>query len=156
MMIILYLFFICLFFSTNPMEENKNLSSQEYYLDLQPQLKEKFLVLPHEIQIYIATILYTPLHLWFEKQRFQHDKCVYSACFNKDEIRILTASDDKTARIWDIKTGKELQRFQHDNYVNSAYFNNNETFILTASGDRTARIWDIKTGNKLQRFQHDN
>jgi len=151
---IIYLFFI-FFSSTNAMEKNNKLSLQEYYLNLQPKLKENFLILPPEIQIHIATILYTPLHLWFEKQRFQHDKYVNSACFNKDETRILTASADNTARIWDIKTGKKLQCFMHDNWVISACFNKDETRILTASADNTTRVWDIKTEKELQRFIHD-
>ncbi len=31
---------------------------------------------------------------------FNHDSCVYSARFNKDETYILTASNDNTARLW--------------------------------------------------------
>ena len=31
-----------------------------------------------------------------------------SAAFSPDGTRIVTASDDKTARIWDAATGKEL------------------------------------------------
>src|SRR5204862_327886 len=80
---------------------------------------------------------------------------INSACFNKDETRILTASHGNTARIWDIKTGKELQCFQHNNMINSACFNKDETQILTASDNKTAHIWDIKIEKELQRFQHD-
>jgi len=151
----IYLFLTCFFFSTNAMQKDNKSSLQKYYLNLQPQLKENFLTLPHEIQIHIATILYTPLHLWFEKQRFIHNNWVNSACFNNNETLILTASADKTA-IWDIHTEKELQRFQHDKCVNSACFNKDETQILTASDNKTACIWDIKTRKELQCFKHND
>ena len=68
-----------------------------------------------------------------------------SARFNKDETCILTASDDKSARVWDSSSGAEIQRFNHNSCVNSARFNKDETCVLTASDDNTARLWQKYT-----------
>ncbi len=62
----------------------------------------------------------------------------------RDGKRILTASYDKTARIWDTQ-GKELAVLKgHTQPVNSALFSDDGKRILTASWDKTARIWDTQ------------
>jgi WD40 repeat protein len=72
---------------------------------------------------------------------------VLSAAFSPDGKKIITASWDKTARIWDATTGKELQALEgHTSSVFSAAFSPDGKKIVTASGDKTARIWDATTG----------
>jgi WD40 repeat protein len=69
---------------------------------------------------------------------------VRSAAFSPDGARIATASEDKTARIWDAATGKEITVLRgHESYVLSAAFSPDGARIVTASGDKTARIWDV-------------
>ena len=49
--------------------------------------------------------------IWQANWRFAlggHDDFVNSAAFSPDGSRIVTASSDKTARIWDAATGKEI------------------------------------------------
>ncbi len=43
-----------------------------------------------------------------------HENAVHSAAFSPDGARVVTASDDRTARIWDATTGKELARIVLD------------------------------------------
>jgi WD40 repeat protein len=74
-----------------------------------------------------------------------HDAGVNSATFSPDGSRIVTASDDKTARIWDAATGKEVAVLRgHDARVNSAAFGPGGSRVVTASWDQTARIWDTR------------
>ena len=48
--------------------------------------------------------------------------------------RIVTASDDKTARLWDAATGKEIAVLRgHEGYVRSAAFSPDGARIVTAS-----------------------
>jgi hypothetical protein len=73
-----------------------------------------------------------------------HDKAVYSAAFSPDGSRIVTASADKTARIWDAATGKEIAVLRgHEDNVLSVAFNpdgcalsRRQKTILAASGTR--------------------
>jgi WD40 repeat protein len=79
-----------------------------------------------------------------------HTDTVESAAFSPDGSRVVTASDDHTARIWDAKTGAALITLSgHTNWVHSAVFSPDGTRIVTASADKTARIWDAKTGAAL-------
>ena len=62
----------------------------------------------------------------------------------------MTASDDKTARIWDARTGAQLAMLSgHGDLVLSAAYSPDGTSIVTASADKTARIWDARSGKQL-------
>jgi WD40 repeat protein len=70
--------------------------------------------------------------------------------FSPDGSRVITASGDKTAKIWDARNGAELLTLKgHTHYVHSASFSSDGSRIITASGDKTAKIWDAKTGAEL-------
>jgi serine/threonine protein kinase len=70
-----------------------------------------------------------------------HERSVHYVLFSPDGHRIVTASQDSTARVWDAQTGEELVVLSgHENYVNSASFSPDGRRIVTASWDRTARI----------------
>jgi WD40 repeat protein len=57
---------------------------------------------------------------------------------------VLTASLDKTARLWDLDSGKELAVFSHDAGVSGARFSADGTRVLTYSGiDGSARLWSV-------------
>jgi WD40 repeat protein len=71
-----------------------------------------------------------------------HTDSVISAVFAPDSGRILTASYDKTARLWD-RDGEPLAVLEgHTGAVNSAVFAPDGGRILTASKDNTARLWE--------------
>ncbi|XCN71832.1 MAG: hypothetical protein Q3M24_16170 [Candidatus Electrothrix aestuarii] len=87
----------------------------------------------------------------------KHESTVMGAVFNKDETRILTWSDDSTARIWDAASGQPIaQPLKHEDRVTGAVFNKDETRILTWSRDKTARIWDAASGQPIaQPLKHE-
>ncbi len=78
---------------------------------------------------------------------------MWSAVFSPDGTRVVTASWDKTARVWDAVTGKSLSRpFEHQDRVWSAAFSPDGTRVVTASWDRTAQVWHVlpNTGTLLE------
>jgi WD40 repeat protein len=65
-------------------------------------------------------------------------------------VRVLTASYDKTARVWDAASGATLAILRgHFGEVRSAVFDASGTHVLTASQDSTARVWDAASGAEL-------
>ena len=80
-----------------------------------------------------------------------HDKSVRGVAFSRDGRRIVTASDDRTARLWDATTGKPIGEpiKGHEDAVWSAAFSPDGTRIVTASADGTARLWDSATGRPI-------
>jgi len=79
-----------------------------------------------------------------------HNAGVDTAAYSPDGTRIVTASQDKTARIWDARTGIELAVLSgHNAGITTAAYSPDGTGIVTASQDKTARIWDARTGAQL-------
>jgi WD40 repeat protein len=65
--------------------------------------------------------------------------------------RVVTASFDGTARIWDAASGKEIVVLRgHEGTVDSAAFSPDGTRIITASlYDKTVCIWDAHSGKQI-------
>jgi len=57
---------------------------------------------------------------------------------------VLTASDDKTARIWNSETAEQIAVFMHDGAVRSARFSPDGRRIVTKV-DNGEQIWDRET-----------
>jgi WD40 repeat protein len=71
-----------------------------------------------------------------------HSDLVTAFRQSQDGRRAVTASRDRTARVWDLATGKETAVLQgHTDEVVEAAFSPDGTRVLTASKDGTARVW---------------
>jgi len=75
---------------------------------------------------------------------------VSSAAFSADGSRIVTASEDDTARIWDAATAKEIAVLRRQQgHLSSAVFNADSSRVVTGSSDKTAQIWDIARAKEV-------
>ncbi|MEA3277634.1 MAG: WD40 repeat domain-containing protein [Pseudomonadota bacterium] len=75
-----------------------------------------------------------------------HGDLVYSVRFAPDGQRLVTASLDKTARVWTL-SGRQLAVLGgHNDRVYHAEFSPDGDWILTASRDKVLRIWEAPTG----------
>jgi serine/threonine protein kinase len=77
-----------------------------------------------------------------------HTDRVVSVDFSPDGKRLLTASWDRTARIWDVATGKPRHVLYggRAGVVHAAAFSPDGKWLVTAADDWTARVWDADTG----------
>ncbi len=76
-----------------------------------------------------------------------HEGRVSSVAVSPDSAFIVTGSDDRTARIWDAKSGAARAVLEgHKSLVTNVAVSPDSAFIVTGSEDDTARIWDAKSG----------
>jgi WD40 repeat protein len=89
-------------------------------------------------------------------QLFAHHDVVYHASFDGNGARILTASWDKTAKLWETGSGNLIMTFAHNAAVNTAKLSPDGTRVVTASADKTAKVWDAGSGRILRSFDHQD
>ncbi|MHC5054147.1 MAG: WD40 repeat domain-containing protein [Planctomycetota bacterium] len=83
-----------------------------------------------------------------------HTGEVVDAAFSPDGRRVVTASDDGTARVWDVSNGKGLLVLGgHERGVARVAYSPDGGRLLTASVDGSVRIWDARTGEPLVGFE---
>jgi WD40 repeat protein len=83
-----------------------------------------------------------------------HEDYVHTVSLCPDKHYLLTTSNDKRARVWDITTGLLVQYLPHKGAVISATFDSEGKYIATACSDHTVGIWNAHTGEQLACLQH--
>jgi WD40 repeat protein/serine/threonine protein kinase len=79
-----------------------------------------------------------------------HDSAVLTLAFSPDNQHLASASYDRTARVWDIDTGRESLCLRgHSDTICDITYTPDGGRIATAGWDHTARIWDAATGKQL-------
>jgi len=75
-----------------------------------------------------------------------HSSAITSLSFNKNGTQILSASLDKSIKIFGLKSKRILKEFHgHKSFVNKALYMNNDQSIISCSADGTIKIWCSKT-----------
>ncbi len=81
----------------------------------------------------------------------RHDKRIPRIAFDPASKVIATVSDDDTAGIWSLETGKLLHRLEgHRAGVWSLAFSPDGRLLATGASDATARIWNVADGKSLR------
>lgn len=65
-----------------------------------------------------------------------------SLCLQVDRWKVVSASDDKTIKVWSLETGKRLVTLKnHTDGVTCLQFN--DYVIVSGSYDKTVKLWDF-------------
>ena len=86
-----------------------------------------------------------------------HTDVVLSVAWNADGTRLATASQDKSARIWEWPSGKELKAFKdHGDAVTRVVFAPDGKSLYTGSMDHNVRRFDCDKGTIIRVFTGHN
>jgi WD40 repeat protein len=85
-----------------------------------------------------------------------HAETVYAVAFSPDGRYVLTGSFDKTLKLWDAVTGKEIKTFSgpaaHQNLILSVAFSPDGRLLASGASDNTAKIWETPLDRPLRTF----
>ena len=76
-----------------------------------------------------------------------HTDDMYCITFSPDNLILVSVSDDHTAIIWDIRSGRALQRPRgHREQLWSVAYSLDGLLVATGSLDKSLKIWDALSG----------
>ncbi|MDJ0539738.1 MAG: WD40 repeat domain-containing protein, partial [Microcystis sp. M53603_WE2] len=86
-----------------------------------------------------------------------HDSAVTSVNFSPDGKTLVSGSDDKTIKLWNVETGQKLHTLKgHDGTVYSVNFSPDGKTLVSGSDDGTIILWDVETGKEIRTLKgHD-
>jgi len=83
-----------------------------------------------------------------------HTASVLCMAISADMHKAASGSEDRTVRIWDVDSGKELRRLEgHRGAVRAVAFSTDGRQILAAGDDRLLRLWDVDSGKLIRTFE---
>ena len=83
------------------------------------------------------------------KATIVHEAPITALTFATDEESFATASEDHTARIWDIGTAQEKLRVIHQKPVRALAYSPDGAALATVGDDGMVAVWETKTGPEL-------
>jgi WD40 repeat protein len=85
-----------------------------------------------------------------------HELAVLTVAVSPDSSYVATGSRDKTIKLWELSTGREVRSFLgHTASINQIDFSSDGKYLISANGDATARIWEVATGKELHSVKPD-
>jgi WD domain, G-beta repeat len=85
-----------------------------------------------------------------------HVSSVNAVAFSPNGRFALAGSADKTLKLWDLATGRELRSFKGPaSFVTSVRFSRDGRFALSGHMNGMLELWNVETGRELRSFTGD-
>ena len=83
-----------------------------------------------------------------------HSNIVKGVALSADGRLAISASGDKTLKVWDVSKGRELCTLKgHNDSVYGVALSADGMLAISASLDKTLKVWDVATGRELYTLQ---
>lgn len=87
--------------------------------------------------------------------RVSHEDEVRCLAFSPNGRLLATGSDDSTARVTEVQTGREIARFLHRSGVTAVSFSADSKLLVSSSMDCTVHVSEVVTGRRKLELVHD-
>ncbi|NIM15632.1 MAG: NACHT domain-containing protein [Candidatus Aminicenantes bacterium] len=83
-----------------------------------------------------------------------HKDIIRTVAISKDGRFMVSGSDDKTVKVWDLESGHLIKTLEgHVHYVLSVFISPDNRWIASGSSDHTVKLWDLENGHLITTFQ---
>ena len=107
----------------------------------------KYFILPGIFLLFILQGMSQSIETVIQKG---HELSVLTVAVSPDSNYVATGSRDKSAKLWELSTGREVRSFLgHQASVSCMDFNSDGKYLATGSRDKSAKVWEVATGKEI-------
>jgi WD40 repeat protein len=83
-----------------------------------------------------------------------HADVVNAIATSSNNQLLISGSNDKTARIWDLKAGKQIRVLPVDCWkVTAVAFSDDSKYAITGCNDGSVKVWEVETGKLISSIE---
>ena len=82
-----------------------------------------------------------------------HTDSVCKVAVSLDNCTLISASWDKTVKVWELSSGQELRTLSgHADFVRGVAVSPDGCTVISASSDKTVKVWELNSGQQIASF----
>jgi WD40 repeat protein len=81
-----------------------------------------------------------------------HEAKITALAFSPDSARVVTGSEDKSVRVWNLADGAQQAKFDVGQVVTAVAMHPNNTQVLAACADNSMKLWTLADGKEAKAF----